>query len=321
MTAPVAITGSTGFAGPAVVRLLAQQGIPVRLLVRTPSAAAKFANADIVQGDLGDRDALARLMDGASAVIHMAGAITAPDRAAFFATNAAGTLHVAQAAAKARVARVVHVSSLAAREPQLSDYAASKREAENRLHPYKDDFETVILRPPAIYGPGDRATLPLLAQLTKRIAIIPGTPAARFSLLYVEDFARLVLAALTRAPAGLYEIDDGASGGYSWPELLEVASALEGRPIKPLYLPHRVAKTVARLSRLIPQLPLTPGKVNELYHPDWVCRSGSLTVETPISFAEGLPRTLAWYREAGWLPRRPPADKTAAQTHRGERFS
>ncbi|CAN5465085.1 NAD-dependent epimerase/dehydratase family protein [soil metagenome] len=320
MTGPVAITGSTGFAGSAVVGLLERQGIALRLLMRKPSAE-KNGNAEIVGGDLGDRPALARLMQGASAVIHIAGAIAAPNRAAFFETNAAGTLHVAQAAAKAGVKRFIHVSSLAAREPGLSDYGASKREAEDRLRPYKDDFEAVILRPPAIYGPGDRATLPLFAQMTKRIAVLPGTPQARFSLLYVEDFARLILAALDGAPAGLHEIDDETPGGYSWPELLAIAAQAAGHPIRPVFLPRGLAMPVARLAKVFPRIPLTAGKVNELYHADWVARRGSLGIAAPVRFMDGLPRTLSWYRDAGWLPRRAAADKTAAQTQQGERTS
>lgn len=318
MTGPVAITGSSGFAGPAVVRLLASQGIAMRLLMRKAPQACGFGNAENVAGDLADRDALAKLVSGASAVVHMAGAILAPDRKSFFETNAAGTHRLAEAAAKAGVKRFIHVSSLAAREPQLADYGASKREAEERLRPYNDDFTTVILRPPAIYGPGDRATLPLLAQMTRRFAVIPGTPAARFSLLYVEDFARAVVAALQGGEAGVHEIDDGTPNGYCWPDLLAAAARVEGHSVTPVYLPWALA---IGLARVIPGMPLKTGKVRELYHPDWVCRLGGLRLDDPVPFPEGLARTLAWYREAGWLPGAAGADRTPSRTHQGERFS
>ena len=289
----------------------------MRLLLRKAPPVCGFGNAETVAGDLADGDALARLVRGASAVIHMAGAIAAPDRSSFFAINAEGTARLAEAAAQAGVRRFIHISSLAAREPELADYGASKREAEERLRGYQDRMAVMMLRPPAIYGPGDRATLPLFAQMVRRVAVIPGTPTARFSLLYVDDFARAVTAALDGPETGIHEVDAGQPNGYAWPDLLAAAARHEGHKVTPVYLPRAVAMTLARL---IPALPLKQGKVRELYHPDWVCRAGSFRLDGAVRFDEGLPLTLAWYRQAGWLPQTGRADKSQSRTDHGERL-
>jgi len=130
MSRTIAITGATGFAGRHAVSELLLRGFALRALVRDPARAGLAAGVETVQGDLADTAALARLVDGADAVIHLAGALTALDRDGYFRVNAEGTRALADAAQRARVRRFVHISSLAAREPQLSGYAASKRAGE-----------------------------------------------------------------------------------------------------------------------------------------------------------------------------------------------
>lgn len=317
MRGPIALTGSTGFVGRHLVRTLEDAGYSLRLLVREGSRDRGFGTAETVMGTLDDEAALARLVAGAGAVIHLAGAIAAPDRATFFAINAQGTERLARAALSAGVQRFIHVSSLAAREPQLSDYAASKRTAEDllvRLAPRG----LLIVRPPAVYGPGDRATLPLFAQLTRRLAIIPTGARARFSLLYAEDLAKYLMARLEDEATGLREIDDGRPQGYGWPDLLKSAADVEGREVRALFLPQWLLQglswPVALLgSALKLRVPLTPGKVRELYHPDWVARGEGAAVPGARQFTEGFRLTIAWYREQGWLPGAPRADRSSAK--------
>ena len=131
------LTGSTGFVGRHLVETAAPSaGIRACALLVTREVARDcgFGAAETVIGSLEDEAALKQLVSGAAAVIHLAGAIAARDRAGFFAINAAGTRALAEAAAQAAgVRRFIHVSSLAAREPQLSDYGASKRAGEDAL--------------------------------------------------------------------------------------------------------------------------------------------------------------------------------------------
>jgi nucleoside-diphosphate-sugar epimerase len=276
----------------------------------------------MILGSLNDEAALKQLVTGASAVIHLAGAIAAPDRAQFFAINARGTENLAKAAISTGAGRFIHVSSLSAREPELSDYAASKHAAEDILGTLKPRG-LLIVRPPVIYGPGDRATLPLLAQFTRRIAVIPGTRQARFSLLYVEDLAKFLLERLLDSRQGLCEIDDGRPQGYGWSDLLEIAAEVEGCKARAVFLPQWLLEALAWPVSLLGSLfklrvPLTPGKVRELYHPDWVVHAAFPEKPGFIQFAEGFRLTIAWYREQGWLPGRTGADRTSPAKSYGE---
>jgi nucleoside-diphosphate-sugar epimerase len=323
MKGPIALTGSTGFVGQHLVKMLTDAGFSLRLLVREGPRTCGFGSAEVILGSLNDDAALDRLVSGASAVIHLAGAIAAPDRAQFFAINTGGTENLAKAAIAAGVGRFIHVSSLSAREPGLSDYAASKRAGEDVLGMLKPEC-LLIVRPPVVYGPGDRATLPLFAQLTRRIAFIPGTRQARFSLLFVEDLAKFLLDRLADDSQGLIEIDDGKPQGYDWSDLLMIAAEVEGRKARAVFLPQwlleALAWPVSRLGALFKLgIPLTPGKVRELYHRDWVVRATYPQSQGLKQFAEGFRLTIAWYREQGWLPGKPVTDRTPPAKFYGEK--
>ena len=307
MTKTIAITGATGFAGRHAIIELLLRGHRLRALVRSPETADLPAGVATVKGDLADSAALARLTAGADAVIHLAGALTALSRDDYFKVNEQGTLALADAAQKAGIRRFVHVSSLAAREPQLSGYAASKRAGEEVIAGRMGALNAIIIRPPAVYGPGDKGTLPLIKELTRPIAAIPGLPEARFSLIHARDLARLIALAVEGEAQGLHEVSDGKSGGYGWADLIGTASVLRGRPIRPVFLPRAIPAAVAAVAEAVARLTGKPGMVNrgkiaELYHPDWVARPGGLALPDPVPFAAGLAETVTWYRAAGWLP-------------------
>lgn len=310
----IALTGATGFIGQRVVKRLAAAGQRVRILVRDPTRlTTQEEHCDVIAGDLSDPQSLHRFAEGADAVIHLAGATAAPRSAAFHRINVDGTWSMATIAAAAGCARFVHVSSLAAREPALSAYAASKRAAETALAAAGDDLNWVALRPAAVYGPGDRATLPLITQLTRRHALLPGTATARLSLVHVDDLAdALVHLARTRDVAGeICDIDDGRAGGYSFGDLADMASQLQDKTVRVHHVPKAMllaaAYPVAFAAALIGKPSIFyPGKVRELYHPDWVARHNRLHERTRwaprIGFADGFRTTLEWYRQNDWLP-------------------
>ena len=333
MNGPIALTGATGFVGRRILALCAESGVAVRALARRPAAleGEPKANLEVIQGDLLDDTALARLALGAAAIIHCAGAIAgSPETLA--AANVEGTRRLVAAARQAGTAHFVLVSSLAAREPSLSGYALTKRLGEREVIDGLPRDRWVILRPPVIYGPGDPATLPLIEQFTKPTAWLPGSRGQRFSLLYVDDLARaLIHLAQTREPAGkIYELHDGCTQGHAWADVAAAAVAAEGRPERVHYLPRLMLASVARLSQTWTRLsgrqigpPLSPGKVRELYHRDWVCRHGLLDEATDwradVRFEDGFGRTLAWYRQNGWLPAGGGGAKTPATSGDGVR--
>lgn len=313
MSRLVALTGATGFAGRHAVAELLRHGHRVRALVRDPAAAALPGGVATVTGDLDDDDALFRLVDGADAVVHLAGAIAALDRRDYFRVNAQGAVGVAGAAVRMGTPRFVHVSSLSAREPRLSHYAGSKRAGEDAVMALADKLHAIVLRPPAVYGPGDKGTLPLIRELTKPVAAIPGRRDARFSLIHVRDLARLIVACAGDIASGLHEVSDGTAGGYGWDDLAAAASAFRGAPVRPLFLPRTIPAAVALGAEAFARLTgkaglVNSGKIRELYHRDWVCREGSLQLADATRFAQGFAETVEWYREAGWLPRGRGAD-------------
>lgn len=310
----IAVTGATGFVGRHVLEVLEGRGCKVRLLTRRALPGPTPANVTVVAGGLEDDSALASLSEGADAVLHLAGAISAPARRQFFAVNEEGTQRLAVQAQRSGVRRFVHMSSLAAREPLLSDYAASKRAAEDALAAVSGAMNVAIIRAPAVYGPGDKATLPLIQQLTARHALIPSTAASRFSLIYVKDLAHIAAASLADDWTGLRDADDGEDAGYGWTDLAEVVGTLEGHPVTPLFIPRWMVNPVASViasgaSAMGRSAMITPGKVRELYHDDWVSRERVLRADAPTPLSQGLARTLAWYRRKGWLRDRRPADR------------
>ena len=310
-TGCIAITGATGFVGTHLVDCLLGQGQSLRVLARNPDKV-QASQVDVIKGDLTSSDALRGLCDGARIVIHCAGVVAACSRSEFDAVNVAGTEAVLRAASEAGVERFVHLSSLAAREPSVSDYSASKRAGEDLVAQTGGDLSWIALRPPAVYGPGDRATLPLIKQLTQRVAFVPGSGAGRASLIHVRDLAAAIahVALNDRLSGAVYELDDGKQGGYSWRELTQAAGDLDGRKVSCVFLPRSVvnvagAVEVALAKRFKRTPQVTPGKVRELYHPDWVCRENLLQEQsdwTPrVGFAEGLRETASWYRQHGWM--------------------
>jgi nucleoside-diphosphate-sugar epimerase len=318
MALTIAITGGTGFLGKHVVAQLIAAGHKVRSLQR--KATAPVENLVQISGDLFSQTALDQLCSGADVVLHMAGAISAVSSQAFFDTNAQGTANVVQAAESQSVQRLIYVSTLAARQPQISAYAASKERGEQYV--LKAKCETLILRPAAVFGEGDLATLPLLKALMSAIAIIPGRRDARFSMIHVSDLAAICEQAVSNNVTGLREIDDGA-GGYGWPDLIGEVQQLYDCPKHVFYLPCFLAFGIgaagdcwARLTGR-PQM-ISLAKMRELYFPNWVAAAPSWQGHQSMSIAEGLSRTIKWNMANGALPRRAEVVRTP-QNLKGEK--
>ncbi|MBZ0168709.1 NAD-dependent epimerase/dehydratase [Candidatus Methylomirabilis lanthanidiphila] len=306
MRGVIALTGATGFIGSALARRLIQEEWWVRALYRSPSPPLHLAglSPEWVRGTLEDRDCLEALVGDADVVIHCAGALRGITAADFYQANVEAVSRLASIAASRNPApRFLLISSLAAREPELSPYAASKRMGEVALSKVSDQLSWTALRPPAVYGPGDRALLPLLRLMLHGIAPIPGCKDARFSLLYVEDLAEAAVKWLTGEvrEKRAFELDDGHPQGYTWHEVVETFERLRGRRMVYCQIPESILNLAAGLNKtaasVIGYSPMfTPGKVRELRHPDWVCDNGPFrrVVDwTPkVRLEEGLRLTL-----------------------------
>ncbi|QNN68528.1 NAD(P)-dependent oxidoreductase [Sphingomonas lutea] len=299
----VALTGGTGFVGSHVIDHALAAGHDILALTRRDQAPR--TGVTWVAGDLEQPATLKRLVEGADAVIHVAGVINAPDAAGFAQGNVAGTLAMLAAATAGGAKRFVHVSSLAAREPKLSLYGASKARSEALVQ--GSGLDWAIVRPPAVYGPGDRETLELFRMARHRLLIMP--PRGRLSLIHVGDLARLLLAlADPAAPSGLtIECDDGHPGGYSHREFGRALGAAIGTRPAILAAPAPLLKLAARADRLVrrDKAKLTPDRAAYFSHRDWVANprlAAPPSLWAPkVDAVRGLKETADWYRAKGWL--------------------
>jgi len=310
----IALTGATGFVGQATLEEAVARGARVKALARRdrkPREAVEW-----VRGALEDEGALDALARGARAMLHIAGLTKGFRAEEFEAANVEGTARVIAACKRHGVARLVLVSSLAAREPSLSAYGASKRRAEELVR--SSGLDWTILRPPAVYGPRDRDMFELFRAA--RWGVVPLPPGGATSIIHVDDLARLLLAlvdwgvdpqarAAWRASLHqLYEPDDGREGGWSHKELAcAIARAIGRSRVLAPRLPRGALNLAARLDSLVrgDQARLTPDRVAYMCHPNWVVRFDRRVPEalwTPrIDGDTGLKQTAQWYREAGWL--------------------
>ena len=298
------MTGATGFVGATLLRHAVLRGHRVRALTRRPQGETK--NVRWIDGALDQPDALARLAESADAIVHVAGVVNARDRAGFAAGNVEGTLAMVEAARAAGVRRFIHVSSLAAREPDLSDYGWSKARAEQIVAASALDWTTV--RPPAVYGPGDREMLALFRMAKRGVMLLP--PAGRLSLIEVSDLSRLLLSLINadETLAEIYEADDGAERGWTHAAFADaIAAAVGRRRVAKLAASPRLLMTAARADRLLRRdgAKLTPDRAAYFCHDDWVvdpARRPPADIWTPhVDTHAGLKATAVAYRAAGLL--------------------
>ena len=297
------MTGGTGFVGSHLLRAARARGHDLRALTRGWRPPEE--GTDWVDGALDRTDSLFKLCQGADAVVHIAGLINASSRAAFETVNVGGTANMIDAARKAGVRRFIHISSLAAREPELSDYGRSKARAERLVA--ASGLEWTIVRPPAVYGPGDRETFELFKMARRGLVALP--PKGRFSVLHVEDLCTLILALLDEPDTlgETYEPDDGTPEGWEHRHFARTLGRIFGKRAATVSMPKMVMQGASRIERLVrrDKAKLTPDRVRYFCHPDWVVTARQRPPEklwTPqIRTPTGLKQTAEWYREQGWL--------------------
>ena len=299
----VALTGATGFVGRITLDRLVAAGWHVRALTRRDQH--KKAGVSWVHGRLDDAASLDELCNGADAVLHIAGEVNASDAAGFESGNVKGTANMIAAAQSAGIHRFVAVSSLAAREPALSLYGASKAKAENLVKASTLDW--TVIRPPGVYGPGDTEMFDMFRIATKGWALLP--PRGRVSVIHVDDLARLLVTLLSAENVSkcLFEADDGTAGGWSHEAFAKAIGAAVGRDIRAMHAPSFLLKFAGWADRVIrgPKAKLTPDRASYLAHPDWTIdpkAAPAIALWQPeIATELGLKDTVDWYRKHGWM--------------------
>lgn len=298
----ILLTGATGFIGGHIQHRLIEAGWHVRVLARSssPGVGRLDPRAELIYGTLADVHGLARAVAGTRAVINCAGTVRGSAYEDFEAANVAGVRQLCEAIGRLSVApALLHLSSLAAEAPELSHYARSKRAGEQVLE--ESDLDWTVIRPPAVYGPGDKEMRAALAWARRGIVpVAGGDRQQRLSMLHVDDLAAAVLAWLGGPGAHqhrIYAIDDGKPGGYDWPE---IAAAVAKNPRRrPLFvaLPTGILNGVAALNEAFGRISgrpvmLSRGKVRELTHPRWVADNADFAAVSGwaprISLADGV---------------------------------
>ena len=300
----VALTGATGFVGGATLNQLVESGWQVRALTRRSQPVK--SGVTWVEGALDQPESLMELCNGADAILHIAGVVNAIDAAGFEAGNVTGTAHLVGAAKQSGISRFVHVSSLSAREPQLSVYGASKSKGEKLVATSMLDW--TIIRPPGVYGPGDTEVFEMFKMAAKGFCLLP--PAGRGSWIHVDDLARLLVALLPAhddATAQIFEADDGEPGGWEHSRFARAIGMALGRRIATISAPRPLLFAAAWGDQLVrgAKAKLTPDRASYMSHPDWVidrqAAPPTALWQPQIGTLDGLKATARWYKAQGWL--------------------
>ena len=316
------VTGGTGFIGGHLVRKLRERGIPVRCLVRENSRRDAIpAGVETAPVDWASGQGIEAALNGVETVIHLAGVTKALRPSDYDNGNARATETLARSLG-ARPMRLVHVSSLAAMGPAsdgapltedaephpVSHYGKSKLEGERMAARWRPD--TVVVRPPVVYGPRDTDVFQILKSIAGGFVLEMAGGERWFSAIYVEDLAEGIIAAAQSPQAAGRAYFLAHPKVLSWSDLAATAARIMGRTPRVIRIPQAVARAVAGCAELWSRITRRPGilsrdKVTEACCRAWTCDPGraarELGFEAATPLEAGLARTLAWYKEAGWI--------------------
>jgi len=258
----VAVFGGTGFLGRRVVRRARAGGWAVRAAARRPDPevfAGEARQPELLAADVRDPEVVAAAVGGASAVVNAVALYAETRRESFETIHVVGAGHVAQAAKRVS-ARLVHVSGIGVDRRSRSAYVRARALGEERvLDAYP---ESVILRPSALFGPGD-ALLSTMVSMVRWMPVIPlfGEGDSRVQPVYVDDVARAVMAAVSREGARGEIFELGGPDVFTYRELLEGIAARLGRRrwFKPVS--YRTWNLLAVLASPLPGPPITRDQI------------------------------------------------------------
>jgi nucleoside-diphosphate-sugar epimerase len=326
----ILVTGSTGFIGARLLNLLEVDDVQIRVFLRPESAVVPLSDrVEVIRGSFSDQEALACAVRGADRIVHLAGVTKSVDEAGFEDGN---VMPVRNLLAAIRVhnpslKRFLFVSSLTAAGPAaegstgvreldspnpVSAYGRSKLRAEVLCLENSGDIPVTIVRPPAVYGPGDRDILQVFQMLAKGVLVSAGnTGKQRFSMIYVDDLLRgIMMAARAGNAAGqIYYITSHRS--FSWEDVIAAARPVLGfRKLSRVSLPVPFVFFVGAIFGAAGALRGKPAlinrdKANELVQDYWVCSPHKAECDfgfiAGTSLEEGVAKTIAWYRRKGWM--------------------
>jgi len=324
----VALTGATGYTGGRLLEALLARGDQVAALVRPGALTPHLASAGVrvVTGDLSDTGALARLVEGTEGVVHTAAVYrTAGHPDAYYReVNVLGSHRLLEAAAAAGVRRFVHTSTVGvhghvaeapADESAPFDpgdiYQATKAEGEKLALDFhaRGRLPVVVVRPGAIYGPGETRLLKLFRAIARGRYAVVGSGRPFYHPVYIDDLIAGFLLALEHpgAPGEAFII---AGPSYvSQSELASLIARQTGGKVLPLRIPAAPIQWAGDLCEAI-CVPLGVDPPLHRRRVDFWTKSRAFSIEKArrvlgyapmVDLEEGVARTVAWYRKAGWL--------------------
>jgi NADH dehydrogenase len=290
----ILVTGGTGFVGRHLIGTMRKQGLPVRALVRHPDRAKELRDldAELVAGDVADKQSLERACAGIERVIHLVGIIQEAPGVTFQDVHVEGTRNVLDAAKRSGVRHFFYQSALGTRPAARSEYHKTKWQAEELVR--ASGMAYTILRPSLIYGPGDQFTL-RLAGIIRSSPVLPviGSGRSKVQPIFIEDVVACIIKAVT-GEAFLNEIYEvGGPEQLTYEEVTRAIAAAMGveRPV--LRMPLFFMRPAARLfEALLSNPPITTGQLVMLEE-DNICSTRDISEacgRAPIPFSEGLKR-------------------------------
>ncbi len=321
------VTGGHGFIGRHLVRRLRERGGVVRVLHRRPGIPPNLAawDVEVATGDLRDASGLEAAVHDVDVVFHLAGLTRARTAAEMFDVNAGGTARLLAAMRRVRpTATFVYCSSTAARGPSprpeptpldespppISTYGRSKARAEELIARHAGEVRWVVLRPTAVYGPGDRDFLALFQGIARGVALVPGRPGAMVSLIHADDVVGALLALADTPSAARATYAAAHPDIVSMEQVIAAAERAVGRHARRVAVPASVLRLVGRIADMATQATGRPSlygsaRVVEIAARHWVCSPEPLARATGwrarLDLVSGFEDTVAAYRAEGRL--------------------
>lgn len=325
----VLLTGATGFIGSHIAELLIGKGYDVYCLTRKTSNLQWLASSPVrtVEGSLSQEQSLYKAAEDADYVFHVAGLTAARNREEFFQGNQGGTRNLLNAVLRSapNVQRFVHISSLAAAGPApslqqpvdestpcrpITAYGESKLAAEREVLADKDRLPVTIVRPPAVFGPRDTATLTFFQTVNKGLSPLIGFDEKYVSLVHSSDLARGIVES-GESPHTIGQLYHVASDEfYTWSQIGQATADFLGKKPLTIRLPHPVVKTIAGISGFFGRFAAKPPVLNyekglDMVQKYWICSTAKahrdFGYRQLMPLADGIANTVGWYIKQGWL--------------------